>query len=256
VLKRRQSGRNLALDLPKARLKNENTKKNIYLYIMEKRYNLKNENVTTSIYFNTNTSKNLDDIKLLLEENANIHVYPNSEDVTAENSYKNITDYIYRLVENTEFLCKGLNSDYILESFDKVDAVVVIGSSMNLLPNGNIFGFALIEFDEKNNSIYIDVICSHIGIKGAGDVLITTVEDMTRKLLMTEIYLTSVKTAIPFYNKYGFIKHDESCDNMCVMIKSINKKFGGKNKKSRKNTGKKSRIRKNKNKRTKKLLLK
>ena len=58
---------------------------------------------------------------------------------------------------------------------------------MNILPNGNIYGFALVEFHEKYNSIYIDVICSHLGIKGAGDVLIKTVEDISRKLLMSEI---------------------------------------------------------------------
>jgi hypothetical protein len=44
---------------------------------------------------------------------------------------------------------------------------------MNLLPNGNIYGFALINFDEMNNSILIDVICSHVGIKYAGEILIT-----------------------------------------------------------------------------------
>lgn len=57
---------------------------------------------------------------------------------------------------------------YFKPTESNVDAVIIIGSTstMKILPNGNIFGFALINFDEKTNSIYIDVICSHIGIKG------------------------------------------------------------------------------------------
>jgi hypothetical protein len=41
---------------------------------------------------------------------------------------------------------------------------------------------------------------------------------------MTGIYLVSVKNAISFYKKYGFIKTDELCENMCLMKKSLNKK--------------------------------
>ena len=48
---------------------------------------------------------------------------------------------------------------------------------------------------------------------------------------MTTIYLKSVKSAISFYEKYGFIKKNPLCDDMCVMIKTINKKIGGKTKK-------------------------
>jgi len=47
---------------------------------------------------------------------------------------------------------------------------------------------------------------------------------------MREIHLTSVNSAITFYEKYGFIKYDTLCDDMCVMIKRINKKNGGKRK--------------------------
>ena len=110
------------------------------------------------------------------------------------------------------------------------DAVIIIGSTMDILPNGNIFGFALINFDEKTNSIYIDVICSHIGIKGAGDILINQIEDISRRLFIGKIHLKSVKSAISFYEKYGFIKNDKLCDDMCTMIKNINTKNGGKKK--------------------------
>jgi predicted GNAT family N-acyltransferase len=159
-------------------------------------------------------------------------LYHNNE--SESNSYKDITDYIYRIINKSGFLCKGLNPEFILNSIDDVDAVVVLGSSMNILPNGNIFGFALIQFDEKYNSIYIDVICSHIGIKGAGDILIKELEYISEKLFMTEIYLTSVKSAITFYEKYGFTKYDKLCNDMCVMIKSMNKNYGGKRKTQKK----------------------
>jgi hypothetical protein len=42
--------------------------------------------------------------------------------------------------------------------------------------------------------------------------------------------------------KYGFIKKDPSCDNMCLMTKNINKKTGGKsNKRKKRKTTKKTR---------------
>jgi len=190
------------------------------------KYNIKKSNKKTYIYFKTKKNNNLEDIKSLIKDD--------DEDVNPYNSYKNATEYIYRIINKSGFLCKGLNADYILESFDNVDAVVIISSSMNILPNGNIFGFALINFDEKSNSIYVDVICSHIGIKGAGDILINEIQDISRKLLMTQIYLTSVESAISFYEKYGFTKYDESCKDMCLMMKSMNQKNGGKERKTNK----------------------
>lgn len=200
---------------------------------MSIRYNIKNiGDIKTHLYFKPTENNNLDDIKLLLENN-NMNVYPNDEDVNLNNSYKNVTDYIYRIVNNSEFLCKGLNPAYILDSFDDMDAVIIIGSS-NILPNGNIYGFALIQFDEKTNSIYIDVICSHVGIKGAGDTLINEIENVSRKIFMSRIYLKSVKSAISFYEKYGFTKKNKLCDDMCLMTKNINTRNGGKKRKTNK----------------------
>jgi hypothetical protein len=200
---------------------------------MALRYNIKNNiDTKTYIYFKPTESNDLDDIKLLLENLENddkIVVYPNNEDVNQYNSYKNVKNYIYRKIE-IGFLCKGLNPDYILKSFDNVDAVVIIGSSINILPNGNIYGFALINFNQESNSIYIDVICSRTGIEGAGGILINKIEDISRKLFIDSILLTSVDSAIPFYEYYGFTKFESLCDDMCVMIKHINKKFGGKRK--------------------------
>jgi hypothetical protein len=102
---------------------------------MSLKYNLKNDgNIQTYIYFTPTESTNLDDIKTLLEHYGKIKVYPNNEDVDPYNSYKNVTDYIYRIITNSEFLCKGLNPSYISDVFDSADAIIIIGSSMKKTP--------------------------------------------------------------------------------------------------------------------------
>ena len=66
--------------------------------------------------------------------------------------------------------------------------------------------------------------------------------------MMDSVYLTSVKSAIPFYEKYGFTKYVKSCNDMCIMIKNMNKKtieIGGK---KGKQTKTKTKTNKNKNK--------
>jgi predicted GNAT family N-acyltransferase len=189
-----------------------------------KKYSIKKlKNIKTYIYFKPTDSNQLDDIKLLIENESNIVLNTGNDINNKYDSFKNIKEYINRIIEKSGFLCKGLNPEYVSDSFDNADAVIIISSSMNLLPNGNIFGFALINFDEKFNSIYVDVICSHVGIKGVGDIMIKELENISRKILMTDIYLTSVKSAITFYQKYGFVKYDETCNNMCFMIKHIGK---------------------------------
>jgi hypothetical protein len=197
---------------------------------MSSRYDIRNNGETkTYVYFKPTENNHLEDIKMLLGSLDTIEVYDGSSASDPYNSYKNITDYIYRITTNSEFLCKGLNPDYILDSFNEVDAVVIVGSTTNLLPNGNIFGFASIKFEEMTNSIYVDVICSHIGIKGAGELLLNEIEEISRNLFITKVRLNSVKGAIPFYEKYGFIK-TEKYGSLWSMIK-LNSGFGGKRRK-------------------------
>lgn len=200
---------------------------------MSSRYDIRNNGESkTYIYFKPTENNHLEDIKILLGSLDTIEVYDGSSASDPYNSYKNITDYIYRIINNSEFLCKGLNKDYILDSFNEVDAVVIIGSTTNLLPNGNIFGFASIKFEEMSNSIYVDVICSHVGIKGAGELLLNEIEEISRNLFITKLQLNSVKAAIPFYEKYGFIKKEKS-GSLWSMIKILNSGFGGKRRKNK-----------------------
>ncbi len=195
---------------------------------MSLNYDLKNNNNTKiSIYFNDKESENLNDIKLILNNSEDLDVY---SDNINNNLYQELTDYISEIVTERNLLCKGLNPNYVLESFDKVDAIIVLSSLMNVLPNGNIYGFASVKFNEYDNSLYIDVICSYTGInKGAGSILISSIENICKKLLITKIHLRSVKNSISFYLKCGFIKENPLCNDMCLMIKTL-KKNGGKRK--------------------------
>jgi N-acetylglutamate synthase-like GNAT family acetyltransferase len=177
---------------------------------MNGKYNLKmDKDVKTYVFFNK-PGKNI--MKQFLK-------YDDAE----TNKYKDISEYIMQLITKSEFLCKGLTHSYVKKTFARVDAVVVIGSSMNILPNGNIYGFALIEFDIKNDSVHIDVICSHYGVRGAGEKLIKEVEIICNKVHLNQIYLTSVDTAITFYEKYGFVKNRKHCVDMCLMTKVLKK---------------------------------
>ena len=227
---------------------------------MNTKYSIKNNtNIQTYIYFKPESSlfnptkSKRNKFWLNFEGDTTFKVYPNGNDIDSdddeddttvkniyENSYKNITDYIYRLITNSKFLCKGLNAEYVEQTFGIADAIVIIGSKNNILPNGNIFGFALINIDNPGRepkSIYIDVICSHTGIQGAGEILINATEYIGRKLSMNHIYLRSVPSAENFYKKYGFLKYSQECNyDGCIMRKYINRKKGGrKTRKNRKN---------------------
>ena len=182
----------------------------MYRQTMNGKYNLKmDKDVKTYVFFNK-PGKNI--MKQFLK-------YDDAE----TDKYKDISEYIMQLITKSEFLCKGLKHSYVKKTFARVDAVVVIGSSMNILPNGNVYGFALIEFDIKQNSVHIDVICSHYGVRGAGEKLIKEVEVICNKVHLDKIYLTSVDTAIAFYEKYGFVKNRKHCVDMCLMTKELKK---------------------------------
>jgi len=215
---------------------------------MSLKYNLKNLNTSTHIYFNPNKTESIDEIKTIIETN-DYFILPNDSDIN--DTYQNLSEYILRQKEITSFLCKGISLPYIKDALEEADAIIAISSEgSNILPNGNIFGFALLIFNEKNNSVYIDVICSHVGIKYAGDALINSINYMCEILFITKIKLQSVNTAISFYEKYGFYKKG-ICDNivdLCEMEKNVTKKsLGGKRrktKKRRKNTKLTERVKK------------
>jgi hypothetical protein len=171
---------------------------------MEPRYDIKNINTQVHIYFTENSNVS-SDINTIL-----------ADDYIINNNYKEIKNYIIRLVD-VGFLCKDINPDYVIESFDEACAVVVICDN---IPNGNIFGFALIQFDEINNLIYISMFSSHAGTRGSGDILMKEIQNICKKLYITKINTMSVKKAITFYEKYGFIK-EKFYNTVCEMSRII-----------------------------------
>ena len=97
---------------------------------MSLKYNIINESISTNIYFKNYSSHenpHLNDIKLLLENNAYFNVFPNDIDLQSTDSYKNVSDYILRIVKNSEFLCQNLYYQDIVEGCENSDFAVVIG---------------------------------------------------------------------------------------------------------------------------------
>jgi predicted GNAT family N-acyltransferase len=207
---------------------------------MDSKFNLKTLETSQYIYFNPTKIASIEDIKTIVELN-NTFKLPNEANVN--DNYKNLSEYIYRIIKNSNFLCKGLNASYVRDAFANTDAILVVSSSgVELLPNGNIFGFALLNFDETDNSIYIDVICSHSGIKYAGEVMINKVLELCEMLFIRKIKLNSVASAISFYEKYGFVKRSDCSDSnqLCKMERIYKKKaVGGKRKKTKRKQNKK-----------------
>jgi hypothetical protein len=194
-----------------------------------KKYSLKSGHKTKPfIFFNSHKPERdeIEDIKIILGSTfdvvENTHRDPHF-------NYNQLLHYIIRLKTKSRFLCQGIGTAYIEEAFGKADAAIILGDS-TILPNGNIFGFALINFND-DNSIYISIFCSHTGIYGAGEILMKEIEKMCQTLFMTEIHLESVESAITFYEKYGFVKHDESCVGMCEMTKIVKQRTAKKTKK-------------------------
>jgi hypothetical protein len=208
---------------------------------MNSKFNLKSLDISKYIYFNPTKVASIDDIKTIVELD---NTFKLQNEANVNDNYANLSDYIYRNIRNSNFLCKGLNADYVKDAFTTSDAVLVISSSgVELMPNGNIFGFALLIFDETDNSIYIDVICSHSGIKYAGEVMINKVLELCEMLLITKIKLKSVTSAISFYEKYGFVKIGLCADSnqLCEMERIYKKKaIGGKRKTNKRKKTKKS----------------
>jgi len=184
------------------------------------------------------TSDNIFDVIYTEEQD----YYEEDDEEEEEYSYEEVRNII---IDKHEDLCGDtIERNYILQSFNKVHAVVIISDSLNIL-KGKIFGFALISFNESYNSISIEVMCSNT--KGVGKNLIGIIEKMCKSLLMPTIYLAAVESAIPFYKKVGFVKHKEWCKGMCAMIKRM--RIGGK--KGKKGKTKKQKYQ-NENKKTKK----
>ena len=191
---------------------------------MYERFLIKND-LSVRLFFNEEYENedpvfDIELMKILLSNIPTLKIYPN-DDVDRGQTYKNVSQRVFQIVNKSKFLCTGLNDEYIKSSMSTSEAIVVLGSEyMNIYPNGNVFGFALLEIDHASNQLYVDILCSHKGIKGAGDVLIKSIETIAKELHLREIKLNSVKSAVSFYEKYGFRKIQMNGD-LTEMIKRV-----------------------------------
>jgi virulence-associated protein VapD len=181
------------------------------------------ENHMSMIVINPQSTTDLQEITKALKKHKSIPIY-SDDDAPKHNSYENIQTSIQSLIKDSKTLCKGINNDYISELFDDADAVFVVGSYETqgmILPSGKIYGFALINFNELRKELYIEMFCTHSGMKYVGEHMIKQMTKISEIVEFDAIRLKSVASAISFYEKYGFEKTVESCEDMCVMVKLV-----------------------------------
>ena len=181
------------------------------------------ENHMSMIMINPQSTSDLQEITKSLKKDKNIPIYSNN-DAPKHNSYEHIQTSIQSLIKDSKVLCKGINNDYISELFDDSDAVFVVGSYENpgaILPSGKIYGFVLINFNELRKELYIEIFCTHSGMKYVGEHIMKQLTKISEILEFSAIRLKSVASAISFYEKYGFEKTVESYEDMCVMVKLL-----------------------------------
>lgn len=193
--------------------------------VKDAKFALKKTQTQTSIFFNNsklNDNDFLESVKLVVEESGNYDVFP-KPDSTGNTDYRSVCMLINSKITHSEALCKGLNPTYIKGEMPRTEAIIAIGSKgMDILPNGNLFAFAMLVLDERRNSMYLDIICSNNGIKGAGHILMTEINRIAKSMFITKITLNSVFDAVEFYEKYGFVRQEVCKEgDLCEMTKRI-----------------------------------
>lgn len=169
------------------------------------KYDISNYEVKCYIYFINNnlTRKETQQIIDKLDDNTVLTV------LNKPTVIKKLCDKI----DSNEF-CDGLNIEYAKYSLLKSDAVIIVSFAGAFAP----VGFATINF-EDNGLLYVDVICTHPKIKGGGNIIMKQLDYICLQIGLTGIYLESTSSKITFYAKYGYVKCDNFCNDMCLMIK-------------------------------------
>ena len=168
------------------------------------KYSLQGLNTTTYIYFNPSSrNKKLPIFKQLIESRDDKLVFQNKHD--PNDTYHNLIMYIDRLITVDEVLCNGLEPEDIQNyALNTADIVLVISGNGQLMPNGNIYGFSLLQIHKHSNSVYAGFICSNHKVRYGGDNIMRSIEFICNILYIQKITLQSVQSAISFYERYGF----------------------------------------------------
>lgn len=205
---------------------------------MDSKYNIKNTKYDSYVFFNPNNKLNEDFQTIIEADNRYITIISKNKTDT----YKQMSEFINQLIQS-RFLCPGLSDEYVKEVVEDAHFIIAITvSETPILPNGVVFGFAAITIQELSNSMHVDIICSHVGIKNAGDALVRSLEHLSRILFITSIKLIAVPAAISFYEHYGFtVEPSLSSYHMAKQIKTGGEEQRTKQKKTKKVTGQRAR---------------
>lgn len=179
---------------------------------LQSRYKINPTDVFKHVYMNPENISRTHHIQQILNKDPQFIVH-------VSNDYHRLGRYMYDHVEKKMFLCRGLQPDYMVHSFLDSDAVCVLSTTRDIFPNGNIVGIATFTFLPMR-ILHHDLICSHSGVQGAGDILMRVSETIGRQTNCLMIRLDSTYAAVSFYEKYGFqLQYSETGAN--IMIKKL-----------------------------------
>lgn len=188
-------------------------------------------NILVSIYFNPLTVDDSNITEIIQDEIVNARsewqVIPNN--AVPQQFTEIITEINHNMTEHADEdnnLCEGrINiTEAINETMPNSHVIITIHSTITR----QLYGFAVINFKEDGNIIYLEILCSHKNVvKGGGYILIKTLEKIGDIIGCKAIQLHSVRSAVQTYEKYGFIQ-DASCraktfKDFCFMVKDLRK---------------------------------
>lgn len=136
--------------------------------------------------------------------------------IASEGTLIDSSDILERILIPSEllavkkFMCLGINYSYIKISIKKSDIIVLLYEQNEKKDDTYIAGIATLIV--KDNAIEIDLICSQLGYKMAGRLLINKVIKIAKKLGKEKVELLSVGNpdTIQFYKRLQFKKVNSS----------------------------------------------
>ena len=139
-----------------------------------------------------------------------IHPKDQAEKDIHADLYEAVCDTVHRVLlqKNTAF-CQGLNEEFIDESLEKADAIVLVESVSNR--NKTLYGFATIQFNV--HALFVDLICTNNAFSGTGTFMMDILNQAATLLKKEQIELNSTTAAVGFYLKKNF-----KCHDTCPMV--------------------------------------
>lgn len=189
-----------------------------------KKHNVESNTLTNISSYNSNRgyeSPNLKDVKLVSHFNSNTHVdhqfiiaiknkeYIDAVDEDERISYSDLNNIILLPVWSLsmkQFLCIGLSKSFLKDSIIRSDITIALVEPTAERDDSYFAGVATLIV--KDDAIEIDTICSQIGYKMGGRLLMNKIITIARKLGKSKIELLSLKnpSTVRFYKRFLFKK--------------------------------------------------